>query len=103
MQSLELERNTEFDIAVPEINDAVAENTGSIQPVNTVFDNALRVKPVIKAQEYTVESAGKSLKIAQSGYLPTLNLNFGYGTDYFYLYFYFDRLEKKQLNIWHSV
>lgn len=86
MQSLELERNTEFDIAVPEINDAVAENTGSIQPVNTVFDNALQVKPVIKAQEYTVESAGKSLKIAQSGYLPTLNLNFGYGTDYFYLY-----------------
>jgi outer membrane protein len=85
-QSLELERSTEFDIFVPEMNDVVAENMSSVQPVNVVFDNALQVKPVIKAQEYMVESAEKTLKIAQSGYLPTLNLRFEYGTDYFYLY-----------------
>lgn len=82
-QSLELERNTEFDIFVPEINDLVTENTGSIQPVNVVFDNALQLKPVVKAQQYIVESAEKALKITQSGYLPTLNLRFGYSTNYF--------------------
>jgi outer membrane protein len=85
-QSLELERNTEFDILVPEVNDAVKENRSSVQPVNVIFDNALQVKPVVKAQEYLVASAEKTLKIAQSGYLPKLNLNIGYSTGYFYLY-----------------
>ncbi|MDR2621293.1 MAG: TolC family protein [Dysgonamonadaceae bacterium] len=83
MQSLELERNTEFDIAVPEINDVVTENMNSVQPVNVIFDNALQVKPVVKAQEYTVESTVKTLKIAQSGYLPSLNLGFGYNTGFY--------------------
>jgi outer membrane protein len=50
--------------------------------VDVVFDNALQVKPVVKAQEYMVGSAEKALKIAQSGYLPTLGLDFGYGTSY---------------------
>jgi outer membrane protein len=82
-QSLELERDTEFDIFVPELYNAVEENMGSVQPASIIFDNALQVKPVVKAQEYMVESAEKSLKIAQSGYLPTLNLNLRYGTSYF--------------------
>lgn len=85
-QSLELERNTEFDILVPQINDILTENINSIQPVNVIFDNALQVKPAVKAQEYMVGSAEKMLKIAQSGYLPTLSLNFGYGTSYYHLY-----------------
>ncbi|MDR1610022.1 MAG: TolC family protein [Candidatus Symbiothrix sp.] len=80
MQSLELERNTEFDIYVPEINDVVTENINSVQPVNVIFDNALQVKPVVKAQAYVVESAEKTLNIARSGYLPSLHLNLGYGT-----------------------
>ncbi|MDR2690969.1 MAG: TolC family protein [Dysgonamonadaceae bacterium] len=82
-QSLELERNTEFDIFVPETNDVVAENMSSVQPVNVIFDNALQLKPVVRAQQYMVESAGKALNIAQSGYYPTLSLRFGYNTNYF--------------------
>jgi len=85
-QSLELERDTEFDIFVPELGNVVEENIGSIQPVNVVFDNALQIKPVVKAQEYKVGSAEKTLKIAQSGYLPSLSLELGYGTSYYYLY-----------------
>jgi outer membrane protein len=85
-QSLELERNTEFDIFVPEIKDVVSENVNSVQPVNIVFDNALQVKPVVKAQEYMVESAEKSLQIAKSGYLPTLSLDLDYGTSYYHIY-----------------
>lgn len=97
-QSLELERDTEFDIFVPEINDAVTENMSSVQPVNAVFDNALQLKPVVKAQQYIVESAEKTLKITQSGYLPTLSLRFGYSTSYFSKD-YLNRSFSEQFNI----
>jgi outer membrane protein len=30
--------------------------------------------------------AAKTLKIAESGYYPSLNLSVGYGTNYFFLY-----------------
>jgi outer membrane protein len=85
-QSLELEQFADFDIVTPEYEDVVAEYISSVQPPQVVFNNAVQIKPVIKEQQYRVESAEKSLKIAQAGYLPTLNLNAGYGVNYFYLY-----------------
>jgi len=85
-QSLELQLSDDFDILVPEFNDVVTEYMSSVQPPQTVFDNAVQIKPVIKAQELQVQSAEKSLIIAKSGYYPTLNLNLNAGTNYFYLY-----------------
>jgi len=85
-QSLELEKETEFDIVVPDMSNIVDKTMSSVQPVNVVFDNAVQIKPVVKAQEYMVAGAEKTLKIAQSGYLPTLSLNFGLGTGYYYMY-----------------
>jgi len=86
IQSLELEQSTEFDIYAPEVGDVIAEYMGSVQPTHIVFDNAVNIKPAIKEQQYRLGSAEKSLNIAKSGYLPTLNLGLGYGTNYFYLY-----------------
>jgi len=57
-----------------------------INPKNQGSDNLIefgKLKPVIKAQELIVESAEKTLNIANSGYLPSLNLTSGYGTNYF--------------------
>jgi outer membrane protein len=85
-QSLELENEVSFDIVAPETQDVIAEYMGSVQPPQIIFTNAVNVKPVIKEQEYRVESAGKSLKIAESGYWPSLNLSLGYGTGYYYDY-----------------
>jgi outer membrane protein len=85
-QSLELEQNADFNVYTPETGDVIEEYMSSVQPPRRIFDNAVQVKPVIKEQELRVESAQKTLKIAESGHLPTLNLNMGYGTNYFYLY-----------------
>jgi outer membrane protein len=85
-QSLELERNTDFDVYTPEFGNVVTEYMASVQPPQVVFDNAVQVKPAIKEQQYRVESAEKTLKIAKSGYLPTLNMSLGYGSNYYYLY-----------------
>ncbi|MDR1526550.1 MAG: TolC family protein [Dysgonamonadaceae bacterium] len=85
-QSLELENQTGFDIYAPEMNDVISEYMSSVQPPLIIYNNALNTKPVVKAQEYTVQSAEKTLHIAKSGYLPSLSLSLGYGTNYFYRY-----------------
>ena len=85
-QSLELQQSADFDIISPAIDNVITEYMSSVQPPQTVFDNAVRIKPVIKAQELQVQSAEKTLAIAKSGYYPTLNLSMGIGTTYYYLY-----------------
>ncbi|MDR3338873.1 MAG: TolC family protein [Candidatus Symbiothrix sp.] len=85
-QSLELEQSLEFDVLTPELGDVITENIGSIQTPQAVFESAVQIKPAIKEQEFRVESAEKTLKIAESGYYPNLNLSMGYGTNYFFQY-----------------
>ncbi|MDR2057414.1 MAG: TolC family protein [Dysgonamonadaceae bacterium] len=85
-QSLELEKSVDFDVYAPEMDNVVEENGSSLQPPAVIFDNALKIKPVIKEQELRVESSEKTLKIAESRYYPSLNLGLGYGTNYFFVY-----------------
>jgi outer membrane protein len=85
-QSLELERASFFDIEAPVIENVVEEYMSSVQPPNVIYSNAISVKPVIKEQEFKLESIKKSLKIAQSGYYPKLNLNMSYSNSYYYNY-----------------
>jgi outer membrane protein len=85
-QSLELEKNVDFDVHAPEIDNVGEENGSSLQTPTVIFDNALKIKPVIKEQELRLESSKKTLKIAESRYYPSLNLSLGYGTNYFFLY-----------------
>ncbi|MDD2437958.1 MAG: TolC family protein [Massilibacteroides sp.] len=84
-QSLELEReSTQFDVEAPTIEDAIDKYISSIVPPTNVYDNAVVVKPQIKAQEYQLESSRKSLKISQAGYFPKLNLNASYSNGYYH-------------------
>ena len=84
-QSLELERQSaQFEIEAPTIEDAIEKYISSIVPPANVYENAVTVKPQIKAQEYQLESGKKSLKIAQSGYIPKLNLNASYSNGYYH-------------------
>ena len=85
-QSLELERSDSFDVEIPELGDVVGDNIQSILPPANIYDNAIGFKPQVKEQELRTESAQKTLKIAQSGYMPTLSLGLGYNNGYFYDY-----------------
>jgi len=85
-QSLELEEISGFDIVSPVINDVIGEYMSSIQPPQVIYNNAVAIKPIIKEQEYRIQSAEKSLKIAQAGYLPSLDLSLGYNTSYYHVY-----------------
>jgi len=86
-QSLELERYTDFDIYFPEIEgDIITMFRRSLQPPDVIYENALIIKPVIKGQEYQVESSKKTLKIAEAGYYPQIDFTIGYGTRYHHIY-----------------
>ena len=84
-QSLELERDGEnFDIVVPEIEDAVEQFMGSILPPDNVYDHAVAFKPQIKEQEFLLESQKKMLKVARAGYYPKLNFGASYSNGYYH-------------------
>ena len=84
-QSLELERSDRsFDVVTPQITDAVAENMSSILPPETIFDQAVTFKPLIKEQEYLLESQKRMLKVAQAGYYPKLNFGASYSNGYYH-------------------
>ena len=85
-QNLELERNKEFDIYVPNIGgDIIDTYAKSLQPPDVIYENALNTKPIIKGQEYRVESARKNLKIAESGYYPQIDFSMGLGTSIYHV------------------
>lgn len=85
-QALELEQATSFDIQDPPEDIILEELYSSVQPVDVVYNHAVAFKPVIKEQEYRLESSKKSVKIAQAGYLPSLNLNLSYSNSYYHDY-----------------
>ena len=85
-QNLEWEDYTAFDVYTPEIENVVEEYMNKAQSPQAIFSHAVEIKPAIKEKEYKVASAERTLKMAQSGYLPSLNLNLGYENGYYYNY-----------------
>jgi len=69
-----------FNIIDPVLGDVIAENQSSILPASNIYQRALVIKPHVKEAEYKVESSKKSIKVAQAGYYPKLNMSLGYGT-----------------------
>lgn len=86
-QNLELEASDSFDIDIQEFSgDFIQELANSLQSPAIIYENALNIKPVIKGQEFKVESSKKALKIAESGYYPQLDFSLGIGSGYSHIY-----------------
>ena len=80
-QLLELPSPDGFAIVSPQ-TDAV-ENLGTPLPPAEIYADALLIKPVIKAAQYRLEGAQKSIRISQSAYYPQLRLGAGLSTNYY--------------------
>lgn len=78
-QLLELSSPDNFDIAYP---DSIPV-TSTLSVPDDVYANALLNKPSIKAAQYRLEGAGKSIRIAQSGLYPQLSFGAGISTNYY--------------------
>lgn len=82
-QSIEIQDLDSFDIVAPESLDS---HYTEYPELPVYKDVSADIMPQIKAAEINLESARKSLRIAQADYLPTISLNAGLSSNYFYLY-----------------
>ena len=80
-QMLELPSPEDFRISVPDIDGFTAD----LSMPEEVYAQAMMNKPAIKAAQYRLQGAEKSIKIAQSGYYPQLSFGAGIGTNYYHL------------------
>lgn len=77
-QLLELQDDLEFDIAIPETPDEQA--LAPIPALQSVYEQALLVRPEIKNAELDLKQADLDIKIARSNYMPTVSLTGGIST-----------------------
>lgn len=77
--------NLAFDIAEPHIGDVIMDNISSIVPPRHIYETAIAIKPHVKEYEYKLASSKKNLKVAQSGYWPTLDLGLNYSASAYFI------------------
>lgn len=77
-QLLELPSTDDFEI-LP-LADA---NNAPLPSPDAVYESALQINHGIRASHLSVEAAGKSVKVAKSGYLPSLSFSAGLGSSYY--------------------
>lgn len=88
-QALEITDAENFDIVFPaELEESSTSDSAHIVLLSyrEIYERAVQTRPEIQSAAFELRSAEKSLKIAQSSYLPTLSLQAGIGTNYFYLH-----------------
>ena len=78
-QLLELPTPEGFTIAEP----PTVEMNVQLSLPDEVYSQAMTNKPSIKAVQYRLEGAEKSIRIAQSGYYPQLSFGAGLSTNYY--------------------
>ena len=78
-QLLELPTPDNFQIETPNVEAFSAQ----LSLPDEVYAQALLNKPAIKAAQYRLEGAAKSIRIAQSAWYPQLSFGAGIGTNYY--------------------
>lgn len=77
-----------LELPSPEGFDIVAPDTDQLQfnipdAPQTIYEQALGIKPSIKAEQLRLQQADKNISIAKSGFYPTLSLSANAGTNYY--------------------
>ena len=79
-QLLEIEGNEEMSVFLPEIDDALI--LAPLPDKETVFQNAMGIRPEIESGRLDISASELDVKIARSSYYPTLSLSAGIGTSH---------------------
>jgi outer membrane protein len=79
LQILDLPADSDFEIETPVLD---IQSAPDLQPMNYIYETALNKQPSIKSAGLNVESAYKSVAIAQGGRSPVLSLQSGWRTNY---------------------
>ena len=79
-QLLELPTPEGFSVVRPEVG---SEGENTIVTPDEIYAEALTTKPEVQAQQLRLRATENSIKIAQSGYYPTLSFSAGLGSNYY--------------------
>ncbi|MCP9612751.1 TolC family protein [Coprobacter tertius] len=82
-QMLNLETADGFDIEVPDVEQITIDQTASLVTPRDAFQYSIENRPGIKSAKYQLESSRYGLKVAKSGYFPTIGVSGGYGNSFF--------------------
>ena len=85
-QALNMRDAEGFDIQSPSLDNIIVDNISSIMPIDQVYQTSLSIKPVIKEAEFRLQSSQRNLKVAQSGFWPTLSLGASYNNGFDHVY-----------------
>lgn len=83
-QSLQIPFSSDFEIEKPELS--IDDTFMVSESPSSIFQTAVETMPEIKAAMLGVESANYGIKIANSGYYPTVSIGANLGTNYVDLY-----------------
>lgn len=77
-----------LELPSPEGFSIVRPDTGSLDDTmlmspESIYADAVQVKPAIKSEMVRLAYADRNIKLAKSGYIPTISLNGGIGTNYY--------------------
>ena len=78
---MELPSPENFQVEIPQIENVSAK----LSLPEEIYTQAMMNKPAIKAAQYRVLGAEKSIRIAQSALYPQLSFGAGIGTNYYHL------------------
>ncbi|MBR3449684.1 MAG: TolC family protein [Bacteroidales bacterium] len=79
-QLLELPSPEGFDVTLPS-DDALALPLPAGPEI--IYEEAVGIKPSVRAEETRLASAARNIDLARGGYLPSLSLSGGLGTNYY--------------------
>ncbi len=82
-QNLGIKQDFSFNIVTPELDDILKDDVQNSLLPEDIYDNAVKFKSQIREFILKKESAEKSLKIAQAGYVPILSIELGYESAYY--------------------
>ena len=77
-QLLEITDETEFDVAIPAITDAMVME--EIPALQDVYEQALLTRPEIERSRLAIKSSDVNLSIAKAGWMPSINMTGSLGT-----------------------
>lgn len=80
-QLLELPTPEGFSVVSPDVK----EDFSSLTMPDDIYNEAILNKPSIKAAQFRLEGASRSIRIAQSAWYPQLSFSAGLGTNYYKL------------------
>ncbi|NMB37579.1 MAG: TolC family protein [Bacteroidales bacterium] len=80
-QIMELDDFSHFDVVVPPVEQII--NNETLLSPTEVYQQALLVRPEIRASEYRLKSSEKSVLMAKSQLYPTLSFGANMGTGYY--------------------